>query len=169
MNTVQRLLTYVKDDAKEYFLLTLIGERKTLLSDHIEQELHAINPVKYKAPQRPIMKVLKDSVHGCTELTLEQLREDTRKPKIIFGRQLFMSALYTSTSESLVSVGDVFGKDHATVLHSMKALTSAYSTDKQKRDVINCVANTLAGEGYDGFQRWCSKIKILQREKYLSE
>lgn len=169
MNTVQRLLSYVKDDAKEYFLLTLLDERKTLLSDHIQAELHSIDPTKHKAPQRPIMKVLKDSVHGCLELTIEQLRADTRKPNIIFGRQLFMSALYTSTPESLVSVGDVFGKDHATVLHSMKALTSAYSTDKQKREVINCVAKTLADEGFDGFQKWCSKIKILQHEKYVSE
>lgn len=168
MNTVQRLLSYVKEDSKEFFLLTLIDERKTLLSDHIQAELHSINSDKYKAPQRPIMKVLKDSVYGCLELTIEQLRADTRKPKIIFGRQLFMTAQYCSTRESLVAVGEVFGKDHATVIHSMKALSGAYSTDKHKRELINCVAKTLADEGYDGFQKWCSQIKILQHEKYLS-
>ena len=166
MNTVQRLLSYVKPDAHEYFLLTLKEERKTLLSDHIDIALHEINPQKHNLPPRPIDRVLIDSVQGCLELSIQQIRSHTRKPNIIFGRQLFMTALYTSSSLSLVAVGDRFGKDHATVLHSMRALSGTYSTDKQKRAMIDCVSATLAGEGYDGFQKWCSKIKIIGREKY---
>jgi hypothetical protein len=64
------------------------------------------------------------------------------------SRQLFLAMMVKYTSKSLRSIGSIVGKDHATVIHAVKAVNNDYDTDIRFRDTYN---------------RIDKKIKLLKR------
>ena len=64
------------------------------------------------------------------ELTLEQIRSKTRKEDIRLPRQIIMWLYKKHTRMSLAAIGAMCGdKDHATVLHSCRAVNNAIETN----------------------------------------
>tara|TARA_R110000803_G_scaffold21216_2_gene53666 strand:- start:12432 stop:13019 length:588 start_codon:yes stop_codon:yes gene_type:complete len=55
----------------------------------------------------------------------------SRSTDFVKGRQMAMYLIRTSTKLSLSSIGQMFGKDHATVLHSIKTIKNYLFYDKQ--------------------------------------
>ena len=47
------------------------------------------------------------------------------------ARQLFFTFMVRHTNRSLRSIGEIFGKDHATVLHSVKSIGNMCDTDNR--------------------------------------
>lgn len=68
---------------------------------------------------------------GCLP---KDFHSKTRRREVVLSRQMFMHCLYLSTNLSLAQVGErAGGKDHATVLHSMRTINNLLATDKQFR------------------------------------
>lgn len=60
-----------------------------------------------------------------------------RKREFVFARQLLMSILANNTSMSLMKIGYLLKKDHATVVHAKKTILNLYETDPVCRDAYD--------------------------------
>jgi chromosomal replication initiator protein len=63
-------------------------------------------------------------VSGQFKVSVEDLRSRSRKRSITFPRQVAMYLARKYTEESLADIGKAFNRDHSTVLHSIKAVTT---------------------------------------------
>jgi chromosomal replication initiator protein len=63
-------------------------------------------------------------VSGQFKVSLEDLRSRSRKRAIAFPRQVAMYLARKYTGESLVDIGKAFNRDHSTVLHAIKTVSS---------------------------------------------
>lgn len=70
-----------------------------------------------------------------------------RDRNIVFSRQLVMYFLKTIPSLSLSEIGRIFGGfDHATVLHSHKAISNLIDVDKSVRDDVEYIKCNIANK-----------------------
>jgi len=81
-----------------------------------------------------VLHEIQEIVFEITGATEEQMRSRTRKREIVMARQAIMS-FYRRIGKniSLREAGEVYDKDHATVLHSIKTMTELNDTSKQFR------------------------------------
>lgn len=63
-------------------------------------------------------------VSGQFKVSLEDLRSRSRKRSITFPRQVAMYLSRKYTEESLSDIGKTFNRDHSTVLHAIKAVST---------------------------------------------
>ena len=72
------------------------------------------------------------------ELPLEKLQGTTRKRQIVIARQLSMYLAKNYTTSSLKSIGSNFGgKDHSTVIYSIKAVQDLMDSDSLFRETVH--------------------------------
>jgi len=57
-----------------------------------------------------------------------QPRNNTRRREYTIARQVGMAVAYVFSSQSLHSVGEMFERDHATVIHALKQMDRAVQT-----------------------------------------
>lgn len=60
-----------------------------------------------------------------------------RKRDFVQSRQLFVTMMCKYTKRTLSCIGGIIGKDHATVLHSQKAVQNMIDTDKRFKDLYD--------------------------------
>jgi chromosomal replication initiator protein len=71
------------------------------------------------------------------ELPLEKLQGTTRKRHVVIARQLSMYLAKNYTTSSLKSIGSNFGgKDHSTVIYSIKAVQDLMDTDTLFKETV---------------------------------
>ncbi len=71
------------------------------------------------------------------ELPIEKLHGTTRKRQIVIARQLSMYLAKSFTTSSLKSIGSNFGgKDHSTVIYSIKAVQDLMDTDTLFKETV---------------------------------
>ena len=90
-----------------------------------------------------MFEMISDIICEGEKLKMEQLQEDTRKEEIVFARQLIMFFAKKMKIGSLSYIGAKFGKDHATVLHSIKTINNYIDTDRLKRERIISYAQKI--------------------------
>ena len=79
-------------------------------------------------------------------VSLIDIKHDTRKLEILYPRQLIM--YFAKEFKALSSdrlIGEQFGRDHATVISSHKAIQNYIDTDKVKREEIKKYTENLTG------------------------
>ena len=64
-------------------------------------------------------------------LLAEQLQSKSRKREIVFARQAVMFFLKRYSKETSERIGKHYNKDHATVIHALKAINNLIETDKR--------------------------------------
>jgi len=79
---------------------------------------------------------IRDRICEDQEIVPDQLQEDTRQGCIVFARYLIMFFAYKKQLGTLRHIADQFGKDHATVSHSIKTINNYIDTDNKKRELI---------------------------------
>jgi chromosomal replication initiator protein len=81
---------------------------------------------------------IKKLVADHFEVPVEKLHGKTRKRTIVIARQLSMYLAKNFTSSSLKTIGSNFGgKDHSTVIYSIKAIQDLMDTDSLFKDTVN--------------------------------
>ncbi|MCB0646673.1 MAG: chromosomal replication initiator protein DnaA [Saprospiraceae bacterium] len=71
------------------------------------------------------------------EMPVEKLQGKTRKRQVVIARQLSMYLAKNYTTSSLKTIGSNFGgKDHSTVIYSIKAVQDLIDTDTIFRDTV---------------------------------
>ncbi len=91
---------------------------------------------------------IKQLVANHFELTIDKLHSKTRLREVVMARQLSMYIAKKFTDSSLKSIGESFGgRDHTTVMHSLKTVQDMMDTDELFKDkveiLVRKVQNTL--------------------------
>jgi len=77
------------------------------------------------------------------KIRFSDLLGENRKSEIVFTRQLIMYFARQMRIGSLTFIGEKFGKDHATVLHSIKTIENYIEVDKEKGNLIKCYSDKI--------------------------
>jgi chromosomal replication initiator protein len=76
------------------------------------------------SPEPPALEAIQDAVCAVTGLAREQLLSSSRSPRIARARQLAMYLARELTSLSLAEIARGFNRDHTTVLHAIRAVST---------------------------------------------
>ncbi len=99
--------------------------------------------IKEKNKEITIDMVLKE-VCSHFAITLTDIRSSKRIRSIMYPRQVAMYLARKMTDSSLVSIGEKFGgKDHATVLHSIRKIESELSVKKELKSTVEKIVKKL--------------------------
>ncbi|MBK9257989.1 MAG: chromosomal replication initiator protein DnaA [Saprospiraceae bacterium] len=83
---------------------------------------------------------IKQLVAKYFELPVEKLQGKTRLRSVVIARQLSMYLAKNYTNSSLKVIGDSFGgRDHSTVIYSLKAVQDLMDTDMLFKDTVNAL------------------------------
>ena len=78
-----------------------------------------------------------------TQISYSDIDTPSRKSEYVLARQLLMYFLKSYTLASLNWIGAEVGKDHATVIHSVKVINNRYETDRSFRDQFDRLDATV--------------------------
>ena len=71
------------------------------------------------------------------DISVDRIKSKTRKREIVTARQLAMYLCKNHTKEPLKGIGQKFGgRDHSTVIYSLKAVQDMIDTDKDFKKVV---------------------------------
>ena len=74
----------------------------------------------------------------ATEISEAKLYSKSRQVDLVFARHIAMFLCRELTNNSLVHIGNHFGKrDHATIIHACKTIEEKINNDKQTSDLVN--------------------------------
>ena len=77
-------------------------------------------------------------------VTVQQLEGRSRKQPIATARQLAMHFIRDKNPTlSLASIGEMFGRDHATVIHAIKTVKNLEETDPDFRELFRSIERQL--------------------------
>lgn len=80
---------------------------------------------------------IQKSVADSFKVTVDEMKDKTRKKEIVIARQTAMYFAKNYTNLSLKAIGYHFGKrDHTTVLHAIEAVNNMLDTDKEFKNHI---------------------------------
>jgi len=76
-------------------------------------------------------------------ITREQLKGKRRTASVALPRQMAMSLMRRQTTLSLSEIGRFFDRDHTTVIHACDKIERLKVTDRQMRDTVERLAETI--------------------------
>ena len=88
-------------------------------------------------PVSVIINNIFSAVSNTYGITVEEIKSTKRSANISQARNICMYIIKTVTGLTLKEVGSYFGKDHATVLHSIKKVESLIETDTTFKNTVN--------------------------------
>ncbi len=107
----------------------------------------------YNAP--PDLRMAREVIHGLVgvsvaitgesireligsqfRVSIDDLRSRSRKRSVTFPRQLAMYLTRKYTDKSLADIGNMYNRDHSTVLHAIKTITKDMSRETTVREQV---------------------------------
>lgn len=88
----------------------------------------------------PVSVVVTNIFNAVSEtygVSTEEIKSANRSANISQARNICMYIIKTVTGITLKEVGAYFGKDHSTVLHSVKRIEAAMETDRDLKNTVN--------------------------------
>ena len=104
-----------------------------LLRDTLDQEQH--EAVTIEAVQRTVAEYY--------DIRLGDMTSKQRPQAIAFPRQVAMYLCRTLTHQSLPSIGNAFGRNHATVLHACRLIGDRMKSDPSFRQTVSVLKQRL--------------------------
>ena len=114
---------------------------------------------------RKVDEILYQTCSDLMDVNENQIKSRTRKRAVVDARAICIAFIYFAENyKTLKCIGDSFGLDHATVLHSIKKCCSLYTIDPQFKYLVNDFINTFENNGYD-----CTitKQRLINGHKYF--
>ena len=84
-----------------------------------------------------------------TSVTVEDIISKTRVQNIAEARQLFCHVIRERYGIPFAKIGKLINRDHATILHSIKAHKNRHDVDKQYRELTRNVFVSIENMVYD--------------------
>jgi hypothetical protein len=108
------------------------------------QELEEIENIK------KVDEILYQTCKDLIDVDEEQIKSRTRKRAVVDARAICIAFNYfAENNKTLQCIGDAFGLDHATVLHSVKKCGMLYTSDAQFRYLVNDFFIAFEKNGYN--------------------
>lgn len=124
-----RVASYKSLTGKELTSETL----EYLLRDTLDQE----------KSEAPTIEGIQRLVADYFDLRLADMTSKRRPQNIAFPRQVAMYLCRTHTQHSLPSIGNAFGRNHATVIHACKLIEEKMSSDASFRQTVSVLNQKL--------------------------
>lgn len=81
------------------------------------------------------------TVHEETGIDAATLESRNRTERVAHARQLTMALIRRDTDLSLTEIGDLFHRDHGTVIHAVKAVKARVETCEATREIYERLSN----------------------------
>lgn len=117
---------------------------------HCGQHVH--KPMDAPLSVEETMSRIEDAVCDYYGVTIGQVKGGTKPGHIVSARQMIMYLVRLTTKMPLQFIGDTYGKDHATVLHSCKMVMNYMDTEPHTLDYVRSIISYLALTPHD--TRW---------------
>jgi len=92
-----------------------------------------------KAAPAPTTETIQRTVAECFDLRLSDLMSKRRPQSVVVPRQLAMYFCRSLTGQSLTTIGDAFGRNHATVIHACRSVEDRLRRDPVFRDTVESI------------------------------
>ena len=76
-------------------------------------------------------------------MSAEDLRSRSRKRGVVFPRQLAIYLTRKFTGHSLTEIGEMYDRDHSTVLHAIRAVTQKMTQNTAVREQVGLLERSL--------------------------
>jgi chromosomal replication initiator protein len=86
---------------------------------------------------------IRDLIGDQFRVSVEDLRSRTRKRSVTFPRQVAMYLTRKFTTHSLADIGNIYNRDHSTVLYAIKAITKDISRESSIREQVELLCTKL--------------------------
>ncbi len=91
-------------------------------------------------PVTTVVEKVFTAVSNDMGISVEDIKSQSRQQKISKARNICMYVIKDILKDiTYQEIGDFFGKDHATVLHSLKKIKSAVETDQLLKNSVNSI------------------------------
>jgi chromosomal replication initiator protein len=86
---------------------------------------------------------IRDLIGSQFRVSVEDLRSRSRKRSVTFPRQLAMYLTRKYTDKSLADIGNMYNRDHSTVLYAIKTITKDMSRQTSVREQVDLLCAKL--------------------------
>lgn len=99
-----------------------------------------LKQTRSKARPMVAVKIERDIIMKCVcehfGISVEAIKEVTRKREVVYKRQMAMYFLVNYTTETYLEIGTFFGKDHTTVIYGKDLIRDQIELDESvKKDI----------------------------------
>lgn len=96
--------------------------------------------LRYKISKDEILEIIADE---CS-IRVSDILSKTRKIEIVNGRFIFCGVMKEYFGYSLKKIGEfVGGRDHTTIMHSIKTYKDRYQNEEHYRHTVNAIYNKI--------------------------
>jgi chromosomal replication initiator protein len=107
----------------------------------------ALGPVPHPAGNTPSIVAIQEAVCSVLEVSREDLLSTKRTTPVTRARQLAIYLARDLTSLSLAEIAREFNRDHSTVLHAVRAVSSRLPAHPDTADAVHRARHLLTREG----------------------
>jgi chromosomal replication initiator protein len=86
---------------------------------------------------------IRDLIGSQFRVSIDDLRSRSRKRSISFPRQMAMYLTRKYTKKSLADIGDMYNRDHSTVLYAIKVITQDMSRETSIREQVDLLCTKI--------------------------
>jgi len=86
---------------------------------------------------------IRDLIGSQFRVSIDDLRSRSRKRSISFPRQMAMYLTRKYTTKSLADIGDMYNRDHSTVLYAIKVITQDMSREISIREQVDLLCSKI--------------------------
>jgi chromosomal replication initiator protein len=86
---------------------------------------------------------IRDLIGSQFRVSIDDLRSRSRKRSVSFPRQMAMYLTRKYTKKSLADIGDMYNRDHSTVLYAIKVITKDMSRETSIREQVELLCNKI--------------------------
>jgi len=128
---VDYLAQHVKGDVRRIeSTIIALGARAALNHDIIDEKLiEEVVRFLTGSSRELTARAISELVGAQFRVSLEEMRSKSRKRAIAFPRQVAMYLSRKHTEETLADIGNLFKRDHSTVMHSIKVVSGLQRRD----------------------------------------
>lgn len=97
------------------------------------------------APEKLNGEGIRNFVGSQFKISVDELKSRSRKRSITFPRQVAMYLTRKYTDQSLADIGQLYNRDHSTVLHAIRTITREMSKETSVSEQIELLCRKLKG------------------------
>ena len=140
-NVIEYLAYSVDTNVRELegVIISLIANA-SLVRTEIDLELakQTLKSIVHDIDSEVGVDYIQKTVSEFFKVSIDQLKDKTRKKEIVMARQLAMYFSKDYTNLSLKSIGYHFGgRDHSTVIHAVQTVNDLYDTDNKFKKSVD--------------------------------
>jgi chromosomal replication initiator protein len=101
-------------------------------------------PVKTLVDIEKRKELVLNTVSDSLGIPIAIMTNCTRRREVVFARQISMIMLNHFTEMSLKSIGQIFNRDHTTVIHAKERLSDLCDTEPETKAIVDNIRDQIS-------------------------